>query len=66
MKRMKRRAMLKGTLFGGTVAIGLPMLDAMMPRHGGANRHGTEAHRLLVHGERHAARHLEPAGQHGS
>ena len=32
MKRMKRRAMLKGTLFGGTVAIGLPMLDAMLPR----------------------------------
>ena len=32
MKRMKRRAMLKGTIFGGTVAIGLPMLDAMLPR----------------------------------
>ena len=34
MKRIKRRAMLKGTLFGGTVAIGLPMLDAMLPRTG--------------------------------
>ena len=28
MKRIKRRAMLRGTIFGGTVAIGLPMLDA--------------------------------------
>lgn len=32
MKKLNRRAMLKGTLFGGTVAIGLPMLDAMLPR----------------------------------
>jgi hypothetical protein len=36
MKRIKRRAMLKGTIFGGTVAIGLPMLDAMLPRRGAA------------------------------
>ena len=28
--------MLKGTIFGGTVAIGLPMLDAMLPRTGAA------------------------------
>lgn len=32
MKRINRRAMLKGTIYGGTVAIGLPMLDAMLPR----------------------------------
>ena len=36
MKRIKRRAMLKGTIFGGTVAIGLPMLEAMLPRIGAA------------------------------
>ena len=36
MKRIKRRAMLKGSIFGGTVAIGLPMLDAMLPRTGSA------------------------------
>ena len=34
MKRINRRAMLKGSIFGGTVAIGLPMLDAMLPRTG--------------------------------
>ncbi len=32
MKKLNRRAMLKGTIYGGTVAIGLPMLEAMMPR----------------------------------
>lgn len=31
MKRISRRRMLRGTLFGGTVAIGLPMLDVMLP-----------------------------------
>lgn len=36
MKRIKRRAMLKGTIFGGTVAIGLPMLEAMLPKSGAA------------------------------
>lgn len=36
MKPINRRAMLKGSLFGGTVAIGLPMLDAMLPRTGAA------------------------------
>ena len=36
MKRINRRAMLKGTIYGGTVAIGLPMLDAMMPRRSAA------------------------------
>jgi hypothetical protein len=36
MKRLSRRAMLRGTLYGGTVAIGLPMLDAMLPSHSSA------------------------------
>jgi hypothetical protein len=36
MRRIKRRAMLKGTIFGGTVAIGLPMLEAMLPKSGAA------------------------------
>jgi len=36
VKRISRRRMLRGTLFGGTVAIGLPMLDAMMPRRSSA------------------------------
>ena len=36
MKKLNRRAMLKGTIYGGTVAIGLPMLDAMIPQKGAA------------------------------
>ncbi len=36
MKKLNRRAMLKGTIYGGTVAIGLPMLDAMLPRKSAA------------------------------
>jgi Protein of unknown function (DUF1552) len=32
-KRLNRRAVLRGTLFGGGVAIGLPLLEAMMPRN---------------------------------
>ncbi len=36
MKRVSRRAMLRGTICGGTVAIGLPMLEAMVPRRGAA------------------------------
>jgi hypothetical protein len=43
---MKRRAMLKGTIFGGTVAIGLPMLDAMLPRTGAAQT-GTAPKRIV-------------------
>ena len=46
MKRIKRRAMLKGTIFGGTVAIGLPMLNAMMPRTGAAQT-GTAPKRIV-------------------
>jgi hypothetical protein len=38
--------MLKGTIFGGTVAIGLPMLDAMMPRTGAAQT-GTAPKRVV-------------------
>ncbi|MGB5697244.1 MAG: DUF1552 domain-containing protein [Polyangiales bacterium] len=40
MKRINRRAMLRGTIYGGTVAIGLPMLDAMLPRKGAAQASG--------------------------
>jgi len=36
VKKLNRRAMLKGSIYGGTVAIGLPMLDAMMPNTGAA------------------------------
>jgi hypothetical protein len=36
VKRINRRAILKGSLCGGTVAIGLPMLEAMLPRIGSA------------------------------
>lgn len=36
MKRISRRRLLRGTLYGGTVAIGLPMLDAMLPKHSSA------------------------------
>jgi hypothetical protein len=43
---MKRRAMLKGTIFGGTVAIGLPMLDAMLPR-GAAAQTGAAPKRIV-------------------
>ena len=46
MKRLKRRAMLKGTIFGGTVAIGLPMLDAMLPRRSAAQT-GTAPKRIV-------------------
>ena len=46
MKRINRRAMLKGTIFGGTVAIGLPMLDAMLPRRSAAQT-GTAPKRIV-------------------
>ncbi|MEM7136478.1 MAG: DUF1552 domain-containing protein [Myxococcota bacterium] len=36
MKRISRRRMLRGSLYGGTIAIGLPLLDAMLPRPGAA------------------------------
>ncbi|KPK15189.1 MAG: hypothetical protein AMJ62_10100 [Myxococcales bacterium SG8_38] len=40
MKRINRRAVLKGTIFGGTVVIGLPMLEAMLPAKGAAQANG--------------------------
>ncbi len=46
MKRVNRRAMLKGTIYGGTVAVGLPLLDAMMPRRGVAQQ-GTAPKRIV-------------------
>ena len=62
MKRINRRAMLKGSIFGGTVAIGLPMLDAMLPRTGLAQTTLRQADRLLVHSKRHSTGYLEPIG----
>ena len=32
MKRLNRRTLLRGAIAGGSVAVGLPLLDAMMPR----------------------------------
>ena len=40
MKRISRRAILRGSLFGGTVAIGLPWLEAMVPSRAEAQAGG--------------------------
>ena len=45
-KRINRRAVLRGTIFGGSVAIGLPLLDAMMPRE--AEAQGSPAPKRVV------------------
>ncbi len=46
MKRLNRRTMLRGAVAGGSVAIGLPFLEAMMPRHAAAR--GDAAPKRLV------------------
>lgn len=40
MKRISRRAILRGSVFGGAVAIGLPWLEAMVPNHAEAQAGG--------------------------
>ena len=37
MKRINRRSLLRGAIAGGSVAMGLPLLDAMIPRHASAD-----------------------------
>lgn len=47
MKRINRRTVLRGTIAGGSVAIGLPLLEAMMPKRAEAQT-GLAPKRLLV------------------
>ncbi len=47
MKRIPRRSMLRGAIAGGSVAIGLPLLEAMMPRKASAQS-GNAPKRFVV------------------